>query len=206
MHHQTLACNLACDHNVCQDDEQRCTQVGASTTAHAKVAWKYDKRTTLHASTRVNAGGYQLGYQVEAGGRYRWSHNTSTGLGLAYGSQVRLISHFLDGPMDGATLSTGLKCMVPFSALLRLVQFICNTSSSVHLKIASQGLASGLSGSHSYHNWRTKDTACLTTPQITQCSGHVTRYLQVMIAKVLLTSSDPDALEVLLYIVLVETI
>ncbi len=112
----------------------------------------------------------------------------------------------LDGPMDGATLSTGLKCMVPFSALLRLVQFICNTSSSVHLKIASQGLASGLSGSHSYHNWRTKDTACLTTPQITQCSGHVTRYLQVMIAKVLLTSSDPDALEVLLYIVLVETI
>ena len=70
-------------------------QVGASTAAHAKVAWKYDKRTTLHASTRVNAGGNQLGYQVEAGGRYRWSHNTSTGLGLAYGSQVRFISHFL---------------------------------------------------------------------------------------------------------------
>lgn len=62
-------------------------EVGASTAANAKVAWKYDKRTTLHASTRVNAGGYQLGYQVEAGGRYRWSHNTSTGLGLAYGSQ-----------------------------------------------------------------------------------------------------------------------
>jgi len=96
MHHQTLACNIACDHNACQVYEQRCMQVGASTAAHAKVAWKYDKRTTLHASTRVNAGGYQLGYHVEAGGRYRWSHNTSTGLGLAYGSQVRLISHFLD--------------------------------------------------------------------------------------------------------------
>lgn len=66
-------------------------QVGASTAAHAKVAWKYDKRTTLHASTRVSAGGYQLGYQVEAGGRYRWNHHTSTGLGLAYGSQVRLM-------------------------------------------------------------------------------------------------------------------
>ena len=83
-------------------------QVGASTAANAKVAWMYNKRTTLHASTRINAGGYQLGYQVEAGGRYRWSHNTSTGLGLAYGSQVRLISHSL----DGAILSTGFRCMV----------------------------------------------------------------------------------------------
>ena len=71
--------------------DEESLQVGASTAAHAKVAWKYDKRTTLHASTRVSVGGYQLGYQVEAGGRYRWSHNTSTGLGLAYGSQVRLI-------------------------------------------------------------------------------------------------------------------
>lgn len=87
---------MACDHKACQVFKQRCMQVGASTAANAKVAWKYDKRTTLHASTRVNAGGYQLGYQVEAGGRYRWSHNTSTGLGLAYGSQVRLISHSLD--------------------------------------------------------------------------------------------------------------
>ena len=103
---------MACDHNPCQVFQQRYMQVGASTAANAKLAWKYDKRTTLHASTRISAGGYQLGYQVEAGGRYRWSHNTSTGLGLAYGSQVRLISHSLDGAMDSAILSTGFRCMV----------------------------------------------------------------------------------------------
>ncbi len=140
MRHQTLACNVACDHNACQDYEQRCMQVGASTAAHAKVAWKYDKRTTLHASTRVNAGGYQLGYQVEAGGRYRWSHNTSTGLGVAYGSQVRLISHSLDGAMSAATLSAGSRCMVP----LVLCWSSCSAFAIPAAAYISNSLARGL--------------------------------------------------------------
>lgn len=61
-------------------------QVGASTILNARVAWKYDKRTTVHASSRLNP--LDGSFQVDLGGRYRWGRLTSTGLAVAYGSQV----------------------------------------------------------------------------------------------------------------------
>lgn len=60
-------------------------EVGASTILNARVAWKYDKRTTVHASSRLNP--LDGSFQVDLGGRYRWGRLTSTGLAVAYGSQ-----------------------------------------------------------------------------------------------------------------------
>lgn len=62
-------------------------QVGFSTGLTARVAWKYDKRTTLDASARVSVVGGPS--QVEVGARYRWGRLTSTGLSAVYGTQVR---------------------------------------------------------------------------------------------------------------------
>ena len=62
-------------------------QVGMSTGLTARVAWKYDKRTTLHSSARVSVVGGPS--QVELGARYRWGRLTSTGLAVAYGTQVQ---------------------------------------------------------------------------------------------------------------------
>lgn len=61
-------------------------QVGISTGLTARVAWKYNKRTTMHSSARVSVVGGAS--QVEVGARYRWGRLTSTGLAVAYGTQV----------------------------------------------------------------------------------------------------------------------
>ena len=61
-------------------------QVGMSTGLTARVAWKFDKRTTLHSSARMSVVGGPS--QVELGARYRWGRLTSTGLAVAYGTQV----------------------------------------------------------------------------------------------------------------------
>ena len=61
-------------------------QVGASTGVSARAAWRYDKRTTLHSSARVSVVGGPS--QVELGARYRLGRLTSTGLAVAYGTQV----------------------------------------------------------------------------------------------------------------------
>ena len=58
-----------------------------STGLTARVAYKYDKRTTMHSSARVSVVGGAS--QVELGARYRWGRLTSTGLAVAYGTQVR---------------------------------------------------------------------------------------------------------------------
>ena len=61
-------------------------QVGMSTGLTARVAWKYSKRTTVHSSARVSVVGGAS--QVELGARYRWGRLTSTGVAVAYGTQV----------------------------------------------------------------------------------------------------------------------
>ena len=61
-------------------------QVGASTGVTARAAWRCDKRTTLHTSARLSLAGGPS--QVELGGRYRWGRLTSTGLAVAYSTQV----------------------------------------------------------------------------------------------------------------------
>lgn len=62
-------------------------QVGMSTGLTARVAWKYNKRTTVLSSARVSVVGGPS--QVEVGVRYRWGRLTSTGLAVAYGTQVQ---------------------------------------------------------------------------------------------------------------------
>ncbi|KAL3162704.1 hypothetical protein ABBQ38_008745 [Trebouxia sp. C0009 RCD-2024] len=64
-------------------------EVGFSTGLTARVAWKYDKRTTLDASARVSVVGGPS--QVEVGARYRWGRLTSTGLSAVYGTQGLLL-------------------------------------------------------------------------------------------------------------------
>lgn len=60
-------------------------EVGASTTLNGRVAYKLDKRTTLHASARANP--LDGSCQVEVGERYRWGRLTTTGLAVACGTQ-----------------------------------------------------------------------------------------------------------------------
>ena len=78
-------------------------QVGMSTGLTARVAWKYDKRTTLHSSARVSVVGGPS--QVELGARYRWGRLTSTGLAVAYGTQVQ--------PLCCSSLHCPSPCPVP---------------------------------------------------------------------------------------------